>query len=100
MPDLPRNPTPRAEFQANSANIQRHAKLLDNSHFQYALQTALAEYARDLTTGISESDFNAQAAAHLKLRGAQRFVDLLLNLAEPQIRPKVTPLSQNLKPTP
>lgn len=76
------NPTPKQEFLLNAASVKAHRELMQNPKLRLSFATALLQYQR-ITTGPDVLDGNAAAANFLKLQGAQKFLDILINLAEP-----------------
>lgn len=77
-----RNPSPKSEFLKNTDAVKGHARLLDDPYFITSLDTALAEMQRQVSMNCPYDNFNACAAGHLRMLGAQDLVHILLNLAE------------------
>lgn len=77
-----RNPSPKKEFLANETLIKNHHALLDNPSLQIAIETTMAEISRRACNQTMPTEFNACAAAHLRMLGAHDFVNEFLNLAE------------------
>lgn len=75
------NPSAKAEFLKNAALLKQHHDLVENPHFRDALDITMKEMQRRATL-TDPSNLNACAASHLRMLGAQEFVDTLLNLAE------------------
>lgn len=76
------NPSPKAEFLKNAEHIKKHHELVENAYLYDHLQLALQEMQRRAAQNTEPSNFNACAASHLRLLGAQDFLDIFLNLAE------------------
>lgn len=83
-----RNPSPKSEFAADALLVKGHHELLDIPALQIAIESALAELHRRAAQHTDPTNFNACAASHLRLLGAQDFVDTFLNLAEVQVAEK------------
>lgn len=80
------NPTPKQELLLNAAAIKAHQALMDNPRLRLSFATALLQMQRE-ATNVAVLDGNQAAANFLKLQGAQRFLDILINLAEPDALP-------------
>lgn len=83
---------PRMDFRADEDRLKRHAKLCESSEFHHALQTALLTLQqRQVYSNLTEA-----SASAIKLKGAQEFVSILLNLSEPEkpgAEPQLPPLN-------
>lgn len=75
------NPSPRSEVLKEPNAVKRHHDLVENQTLRDHLGFALSEMMRRAAQ-CDPSNFNQCAAAHLRMLGAQEFVDLFLNLAE------------------
>ena len=78
------NPTPKARFQTEDANIKAHHALLENPEFQKAEDLTMLNYARSLAKDTI-TNANPQVAGMIngwKLAGVQEFLAELHNLAE------------------
>jgi hypothetical protein len=76
------NPTPKQEFLESAAACKAHRELMQNPALRRSFNAALLHHQRRLTSAV-EIDGNAAAAYFLKIKGAQEFLDILINLAEP-----------------
>lgn len=77
-----KNPSPKSEFLKDSVKVKNHSLLVDNPVLQDSIAIALSEMQRRAAQNTPPENFNACAASHLRLLGAQDFLDILLNLAE------------------
>lgn len=82
MKPSPTNPTPKQEFLLNTAAVKAHRELMDNPRLRLSFATALLQFQRKLTSR-DHPDGNTAASYFLKIQGAQEFLDILINLAEP-----------------
>lgn len=82
MPTPPTNPTPKQEFMLNAASCKAHRDLMEKPALRQSFATALLQMQRE-TTNVAVLDGNQAAASFLKLQGAQMFLNILINLAEP-----------------
>lgn len=89
------NPTPKTEFMKDSANLTQHRELATNDRLHRSLQVALLEMSRRICSGAPAENMGACAAAHLRMLGAQDFVEIFLNLAETPVA-NVRPMPSNL----
>lgn len=80
------NPTPKQDFMASADACKAHRALMDNPKLRLSFATALLQFQRE-TTNVTVLDGNQAAANFLKLQGAQKFLDILINLAEPDALP-------------
>lgn len=76
------NPTPRSAFLKSQELIKQHHELVENETLRMHLRIALQEMQVRAAANTEANNFNACAAAHLRMLGAQDFVDIFLNLAE------------------
>lgn len=76
------NPTPRTELLKNTDLVQQHHVLVENEILRTHLRLALQEMQVRATSNTPADNFNACAAAHLRMLGAQDFLDIFLNMAE------------------
>lgn len=83
------NPSPKSEFLKSEAMLKQHHILVENPYLRDALDIALKEMQRRAAL-TDPANFNACAAAHLRMLGAQEFLDTFLNLAETQVAPTRT----------
>ncbi len=87
-PVLPVNPSPKARFLTVGSFIKEHKALFDMPPTQRAIDFGLLEYQRQLCE--QNSDANAAAGNHFKLKGALEFIHVMKHLSEmPQ---KLSPL--------
>lgn len=77
--------SPKAAFLAAKATAASHSDIMATPAFQHAAMLALAEY----TYRLSNPDSLALAGA--KLKGAQEFLGVLLNLGLPEGRSHALP---------
>ena len=82
------NPRPRARFQTNKDFVRVHADLVKTKDFQNILDYSLLEYQAKLAE-IKLNEFNAAAAAHLKMQGAMEFIDVLKKLGHQEADPVI-----------
>ena len=80
MSQVVKNPTPRQRFTEAHAAVKEHHEMLQRQSFQFAADMALLEYQRLLAATLPDN--NGWAAAHLRLAGAQEFLDVFRNLGE------------------
>lgn len=85
------NPSPKSEFLKNAANLKAHHDLVENDSLRYSLNCALLEMSRRICNGAPADNMGACAAAHLRMLGAQDFVEMFLNLAEAPSLPAKSP---------
>lgn len=76
------NPTPRVEFHKSAESIKRHHELVEDETLRSHLRIALQEMQVRASMNTDAANFNQCAAAHLRMLGAQDFLDIFLNLAE------------------
>lgn len=82
---MQRNPSPRSEFQSSADAVKAHHELIEIPAFSVAVDVAMKEMQRRAAVGTDATNFNMCAASHLRLLGAQEFMDVLLNLAETEV---------------
>lgn len=90
------NPAPKSRFQESGGNISEHRDLLQGKSFERAIDWALLQYQYELCR--EKGDLNSSAAKHLRMQGAQEFIDVLKYLAESPTREmasKITNLDHN-----
>lgn len=88
------NPSPKSEFVKNTNNVRNHHKCIEDPWLVPALQIAMQEMQLRAAANTDANNFNQCAAAHLRMLGAQDFVDIFLNLAEtPEIGKKADGLN-------
>lgn len=80
---------PKQSYLRDPASCAKHSDLMATPSFQVAAATALLEYQRRVTT----SDPALAAAVTFKLRGAQDYLDVLMNLGIAE--GKAEPLASN-----
>lgn len=85
---------PKRDFLRDSKRGSAHQDVMSSPFFQDAAKAALLEYQVRLANGPVEA---AIVAVH-RLRGAEDFLRILLNLGEPE-KPQVKAESQALIPT-
>lgn len=78
------NPSPKAEFLKNSQLVKNHHELVEDTRLRISLEAAMQEMQRRAAQ-VDPANFNLCASAHLRMLGAQEFVDTFLNLAETQV---------------
>lgn len=78
--------TPKGDFKKNRKVANEHSELMASKGFREAAKVALVEYQRQKLTG----DVQNPAASSLKLKGAQEFLDVLMNLGEPEAKREET----------
>lgn len=76
------NPSAKSEFIKNSQLVKNHHELVEDPRLRISLEAAMQEMQRRAAQNTEPSNFNACAASHLRLLGAQDFLDIFLNLAE------------------
>lgn len=76
------NPTPRSEMLKSPEIVKRHHELVENDWLRAHLRIALQEMQIRASANTDANNFNACAAAHLRMLGAQDFVEIFLNLVE------------------
>lgn len=95
------NPSPREDFIKDPLRVKEHHQLVEDSFLRRSLEVALLEYQRRQTR-LSAPDLGGCAACHLRVQGAQEFLEVFLNLCETsQVTPRVdsTNLSSNVRAT-
>jgi hypothetical protein len=81
------NPSPKARFIGVKAYIDTHRELIQRPDLQRGLDSALAQYAWELSA--VDMDGNKAAQHQFKLVGAHEFIRTLKSLAEQPIVPKI-----------
>lgn len=83
------NPSPKARFMSDGANIARHKSMVDSEHFIAACDAALLQVQLLWVQQITEPN-NAMAVG-LKVQGAMEFISCLKLLVEtpPAPMPKI-----------
>ena len=76
------NPSTKSEFLKYHIAVKNHHELVENPVLRRHIEFALSEMQRRAAQGTPPGEFNACAAAHLRMLGAQDFLDIFLNLAE------------------
>jgi hypothetical protein len=76
------NPSPKSELATDKIAIQLHHALVEDQTLRKHFALTLAELHRRAAQHTNPGNFNECAASHLRLLGAQDFVDTFLNLAE------------------
>jgi len=78
------NPTPKARFNDSTVNIAEHHRLIEHPSFQRAADAALLQYQVNLMEQLREQvgNFNASAAANLRLMGAMEFLTVFRKLTD------------------
>ena len=89
------NPTPKAEFLKDAVAVKRHHELVENDGLRLGIAVALQEMQRRAAAGTDTTNFNFCAASHLRMLGAQDFIEIFLNLGE-QMQPGVRTDTTNL----
>ena len=85
---------PKLDFLKDAKQASAHQDVMSHPSFQTAAKTALLEYQTQLCNGPAEA---ALVAVH-RLRGAEDFLRILLNLGEPQ-KPAPKPANDALVAT-
>jgi hypothetical protein len=89
MSQVVSNPPPKKRFQESEQRIKDHRDLVQSPAFEQALDFALLQYQSQLAQ-VDLQNFNLAASCHLRMLGAQEFVQVLRNLAESiQLQPRV-----------
>lgn len=73
--------SPKQRMVEDAPRVSSHRDMLASEEFNQSIEAALLEYQRFLAS-ITSDNFNAFAAAHLKMVGAQEFVRVLFELCE------------------
>lgn len=95
------NLTPKAEFLKSPELIKNHHALVENPSLRLGITIALQEMQRRAAAGTDTANFNFCAASHLRMLGAQDFIEIFLNLGEqmqPGVRTDTTNLPSNVAP--
>ena len=83
------NPTPKKRFTDSPANISKHRDMIASGAFERAVDFALLQYQSQLSQ-IDLVNLNLAASAHLRMVGAQEFIQVLRNLCESvTVQPRV-----------
>ena len=93
------NPTPKSEFLQDAMAVKNHHNIVEDPVVRKHLNYALMEMQRRAAANTDPKDFNFCASSHLRLLGAQDFIDIFLNLAEtmaPGVRTDTTNLPGNV----
>jgi hypothetical protein len=95
------NPTPKARFQAEEANIKAHHELLQSPAFQKAEDLALMNYNRQLAFNLVNAANPQESQVHgmvngWKMAGVQEFLAEFHNLAEKKITATAPGLARTL----
>lgn len=86
---------PKARFKQSQADARFLSDVVTHNSFLNALQSALAQMQMDMPRG----DNPAQAwDCHCRMEGAKKFINILLNLAEPDPVQKILPSKNLLNP--
>ena len=78
--------SPKLRYVGDTGAAAVHSDLMASPAFQRAASTALLEYQYRIARG----DLAALSISAAKLRGAQEFIDVLLNLGIPSTHSTVT----------
>lgn len=81
------NPTPRSEFLKDAEAIKSHHVLVENPILRRSIEIALLEMNRQICNNCPPDNMGGCAAAHLRMLGAQDFIQVFLNLAEESSAP-------------
>lgn len=95
------NPSVRSEFVKNPESVKSHHKLVEDPTLRRHFNLALAEMQRRAADSTNPANFNECAASHLRLLGAQDFIETFYNLAETPVtstRTDTTNLPGNMAP--
>lgn len=87
MSQIVTNPTPKQRFAEIKDLVSKHRDLVASPQFQVAADFALLEYQRQLSMTPFEN-YNACAASHMRVVGAQEFLQQFRNLAETSVPAK------------
>lgn len=97
------NPTPRNELMKNPESIKAHHALVESETLRHHLRVSLQEMQMRASANTDASNLQLCAAAHLRMLGAQDFVEIFLNLVEQAVaEPKKdsTNLPENVRSFP
>lgn len=97
------NPTPRNELMKSPEAISSHHVLVENEVLRHHLRVSLQEMQMRASANTDASNLQLCAAAHLRMLGAQDFVEIFLNLVEaPAVEAKKdsTNLPENVRSMP
>jgi hypothetical protein len=92
------NPTPKAKFQSEEANVKAHHALLESPAFEYAEQVAMLQFSRSLAKEL-ETSGNPQLTGMVngfKLLGVQQFMAEFRMLAEKGTAPQPPGVARTL----
>lgn len=89
------NPTPKSEFLKDAGLVNAHHDMVTSNLFRNSMNVALMEMQRRAAAGTDTTNFNFCAASHLRLLGAQDFIEIFLNLGE-QMQPAARTDTANL----
>jgi hypothetical protein len=81
MSQIVTNPSPKQRFIGIKDLVSKHRDLVASEQFQLAADFALLEYQRALSM-TSFDNYNACAAAHMRMTGALEFLQQFRNLGE------------------
>lgn len=86
MPD--RNPSPKSRFLSDKRAVESHNEIFSRPEAGLSLSMALLQYQHYLCSQQPiPGDLTGAAFNHNRLRGAQEFVGVLLNLGETTLPP-------------
>ena len=94
------NPSPKAAFLADPEMVSNHRAIVSNEVIRRSFDVALMEMSRRLANSTKPDEMVHCASAHLRMLGAQDFVEVFMNLAENPIattRAETGNLSTNTK---
>lgn len=75
----------------SARDVSAHREMIQSEDFSRSIDFALMEFQR-LVSQTPLDNFNAAAAAHFRITGAQEFIHVLRNLSE---TPKITPIKSD-----
>jgi hypothetical protein len=84
------NPSPKVRFNESEVTIKEHHRILEHPSFQKSCDAAMLQLQVELMGQIPKEqagNFNAAAAAHLRLQGAHEFLTVFRKLTDTGDRP-------------
>lgn len=79
-------PSPKTDFLKNKRFVEEHGGLIDSTAFSRAIETAKAEYTRQLCS-MDTVDPHISMMRFQRSAGVEAFLQTLFNLAEPPMLP-------------
>jgi hypothetical protein len=82
-----RNPSPKSRFLAEKKLVEAHISIFSSGPAQASIDASLLQYQRILS-GMNPADAQGQMAMYNRMKGAEEFVEILLNLSNEHVPTK------------